>query len=220
MRPAPASALHQPLNDILGSPALVRVSRVLARHGGSLAVSDIAHRATLTLPSVRAALRRLLDLDVVVAIGAGRSMVCALRDTHPLAPALVALFHAERQQSALVLHAVREAASMLHPAPVAVWLYGSVARGEDDAASDIDVALVSAMSQPTVQADALRNAIADALPAWAHRISVVALGPADVQRLVKEGARFWRELERDAVVLAGDAPAGVREGVGRRRARR
>lgn len=189
----------------------MRVTRVLVGHGGHLAVADIAHRAKLTLPSVRAALRRLQDMELVTAVGAGRSTVCAIRVEHPLAPALVNLFEAEREQVAALLRAIREVGTALQPAPLALWLYGSVARGDDRPASDIDVALVSARSQLSGQAEALRRAIDDAAPAWAHRVSVVALGPGDVRRLVREEAKFWRELERDAVVLAGEAPAGVRE---------
>lgn len=120
---------------------MVRVARVLADHGGSLGVSDIARRARLALPSTRTALRRLLESEVVTAVGAGRSMVCALRPEHPLAPALTVLFAAEREQADTVLGAIRYAAAALRPAPLAVWLYGSVARGEDEPTSDIDIAL-------------------------------------------------------------------------------
>lgn len=154
-------------------------------------------------------MRRLLESEVVTAFSAGRTIVCALRPEHPLTAALVALFAAERDQAELVLNAIRRAAAELRPPPLAVWLYGSVARGADHPTSDIDVALVSAMSDPTVQADAARDTIAAALPGLEHRISVIALGPADAARLARTGAKFWRELERDAVVLAGDAPQGV-----------
>jgi predicted nucleotidyltransferase len=210
-RPAASSALYHPLDHILGSPALVRVTRVLAMHGGSLGVSDIARRARLALPSTRDALRRLRESEVVTAAGAGRSMVCALRSEHPLAQPLAALYAAEREQADAVLDAIRQAAAELRPEPLGVWLYGSVARSEDAPTSDIDVAVASGDVDPTPQADALREAIAAASPAQAHRVSVVALGPADVRRLAGEGAGFWRDLERDAVVLAGDAPAGVLE---------
>lgn len=211
MRPTTSSVLYFPLDEILRSPALVRVLRVLAGHGGSLGVPDIADRARLTLPSVRSAARSLTELEVVTGVRAGRSMVCALRAEHPLNGALVALFAAERQQAEVALRVVRTAAMALRPAPLAVWLYGSVARGQDLPQSDIDVAIVSAKAQPTAQAEALREAITKKLPERAHRISVVALGPADVRRLSRAGTRFWRELERDAIVLAGEAPAGIRE---------
>lgn len=210
-----SSALYHPLDHVLGSPGVVRVTRVLANHGGSLGVSDIARRARLAMPSTRAALRRLLAVEVVTAVGAGRSMVCALRPQHPLAHALATLFAAEREQADSMLAAIRTAASALAPAPLGVWLYGSVARGEDEPTSDIDIALVSAVAEPTAQADTLREAIASALPGRAHRVSVVALGPGDVRRLAGEDAAFWRELERDAVVLTGDAPVGVLDRVSR-----
>jgi predicted nucleotidyltransferase len=213
VRPTASSALYYPLDEILGSPALVRVLRVLAGHGASLGVSDIARRTRLALPSTRAALRRLLESEVVSAVGAGRSMVCALRSEHPLAGALTALFAAERQQADTVLEAIRVAAAQLRPRPLAVWLYGSVARGEDTPTSDVDIAMVSARPQPSAQAEALREAIATALPARAHRVSVIAFAPADVRRLAAESAEIWTELLRDAAVLVGDGPAGVLEHV-------
>ena len=211
MRPSPASTLYHPLDDVLGTRALVRVLCVLATHGGSLAVADIARRAKLTLPSVRTALRRLLDLEVTTGIGAGRSMVCELRQEHPLVPVLVSLFSVEQEQATTVLGAVREAAGRLDPAPWAVWLYGSVARGEDDAASDIDIALVTAAPESGAQADALRDAVLRTRAASAERVSVITMAPADVRRAARAKTPFWDNLRRDAVVLLGDAPADVLE---------
>lgn len=197
----------------------MRVLRVLAVHGGSLAVADIARRARLTLPSVRAALRRLLDLEVATSIGAGRSMVCSLRQDHPLVPILVGIFRAEQERAAAVLGAVREAAGRLDPAPWAVWLYGSVARGEDHAASDIDVALVTPVSEVGAQADALRDAVARTRVGTSERVSVITMAPADVRRAAREKTPFWENLKRDAVVLLGDAPTAVLERASRRKKR-
>lgn len=209
MRPSPGSTLYHPLDEVLGTRALVRVLRVLASHGGSLAVGDIGRRARLTLPSVRAALRRLLELEIATAIGVGRSMVCRLRQDHPLVPALLTLFGAEQAQATAVLRAVREAARRLKPAPQAVWLYGSVARGEDDAASDIDVAIVTAAPEASAQADALREAVTHTRAASAERVSVITLAPADARRAARQKTAFWENLRRDAVVLLGDAPADL-----------
>lgn len=211
MRASPASTLYHPLDEVLGTRAIVRVLRVLAVHGGSLAVSDIAQRAKLTLPSVRTALRRLLALDVATAIGAGRSMVCGLRHDHPLIPILVTLFRTEQEQATAVLGAVREAAGRLEPAPWAVWLYGSVARGDDHAASDIDIALVTTSTDPSAHADALREAVYRTRAALAERVSVVTMSPADVRRAARGKTLFWEDMKRDAVVLLGDAPAHVFE---------
>jgi len=220
MRLAETSALYNPLEHILGSPGLIRVARVLAQHGGGLGVSDISRRAKLSLPSTRAALRRLRESEIVTAVGAGRSMVSSLRTQHPLTPALVALFSAEEEYANDVLGAIRRAADSLEPTPLAVWLYGSVARGADTPASDIDVALVTAGAEPAEQADALSESITTELGEGDRRVSVVALGPRDVMRLARSKAKFWSELRRDAVVLAGDAPDGMLKQIRRKATKR
>jgi predicted nucleotidyltransferase len=162
-------------------------------------------------------MRRLLELEVVTGIGAGRSMVCALRPDHPLVPVLVGLFQAEQERASAVLGAVREAAARLDPAPWAVWLYGSVARGEDEAASDIDIALVTTAPESGAQADALREAVSGTRAANAERVSVITMAPADVRRAARAKTPFWDNLKRDAVVLLGDAPAAVLERASQRK---
>lgn len=157
------------------------------------------------------ALRRLIALDVATGLGAGRSMVYGRRLDHPLIPAVVNLFSAEQEEATAVLRAVREAGSQLSPAPWAVWLYGSVARGEDHAGSDIDIALVTTAPEPGAQGDALRDAVSQTRATGAERISVITMAPEDVRRAAREGTPFWNTLTRDAVVLPGDAPTDVVE---------
>ena len=211
MRPAAASATLHPLDYLLGTPALVRVTRVLATHGGGLALADVARRARLALPSTREAVRRLTEAGLVVLVDVGRSSLCTLRGEHPMAAPLAALFAAERAQFDGLLGALRAAAAGLAEPPVALWLYGSVARREDGPTSDLDLAAVLATPGPE-RADRLRGARAAAAPAHAARLSVITLAVPDIARLAAEGeqgAPFWRELARDAVVLFGDAPADL-----------
>ena len=209
VRPLPASTLYNPLDEVLGTRALVRVIRVLVTHDGSLAVSEIARRSRLTLPSVRTALRRLLDLEVVTAIGASRSMVCGLRSDHPLVPTLVRLFGAEQEQADAVLRAVREAAGKLDPPPLAVWLCDRVPRSNDLVSSDIDIALLTTVSEPSAQAEALRAAVARSCAARGQRVSVTAVALVDMRRAAIEKAPLWETFQRDAVVILGDGPACV-----------
>jgi predicted nucleotidyltransferase len=128
-----------------------------------------------------------------------------------MVPSLIALYTVERDQAAQLLREIRKAAKAVRPAPLGVWLYGSVARGEDHPSSDIDVALVSMARQPSRQEERLRDEIASTIPARAGRISVVALEGQDLRKMATAPSAFWRRLERDAVVLAGDSPAAVRE---------
>lgn len=206
MKPASSSPIYHPLDAILSSPALVRVVRVLATHGGPLSVGDIADRARLTLPSVRSALRRLTQLELVAAIGTQRSALSQFRAQHPLAGALVELFRAERNHAEELFGALRSAAFPISESVAALWVFGSAARGTDAPDSDIDVALVTYDDPPSLSADAYREELARVAPGWARRVSVVTFTPRQARKAAKEKTRFWRELERDAVVLDGDAP--------------
>lgn len=206
MRPSASSTLYHPFDEILGTPALVRIGRVLASHGGRLDVSEVAERTRLSMPSVRTALHRLMRLDVVTAIGAGRTMLASLQLDHPLARAMALLFDAERQQADHLMRAIRQAAQGVTPRPVAVWVYGSTARGADRPDSDIDVALVSNARAPSVVAEGFRESLAELNPPRANRVSVVVFSVDEIRRTAKSRTRFWREMERDAVVVLGDSP--------------
>jgi hypothetical protein len=89
---------------------------------------------------------------------------------------------------------------------VALWLIGSVARGEARTDSDLDLALVAEPEALPRLADAFR----DGLMAHAERIgfspSVVALGTDDVARLAAQRDPWWTGITRDAVPLIGGRP--------------
>lgn len=75
-----------------------------------------------------------------------------------------------------------------------VWLFGSLARGDWDACSDVDL-LAIAPSQP--QADALADALLDA------RLGddVLALSQERWQELKQGEDPYWRAIGRDALRL-------------------
>ena len=101
----------------------------------------------------------------------------------------------------------KRAAEKLQPTPIALWVYGSAARGSDRPDSDIDVALVSYATMPSIDAEELRKRIERTASSLARRVSVIALSHHDASRMAQRRSKFWRELERDAVVLFGDSPA-------------
>lgn len=187
----------------------MRASRVLVTHGRGLAISDLARRARLALPSTREAVRRLVDAGFLDVIGAGRGSIYVVRPEHPLAAPIAALFEAERAQGDALLESVRTAAADQRPPLVALWLYGSVARREDGPTSDIDLAAVFEDEEAAARRSELDDALVAASPAHARRFSLITLTPTDAARLAYEGTAIWREIERDAVILTGVSPAEV-----------
>jgi predicted DNA-binding transcriptional regulator len=217
MRPPRSNTLHDPLDLVLGSPALVRVLRVLVHDTGSVEVSDIARRARLSLPSVRAAVRQLHDSGLVSATSVGRSWAYVLRTDGGMVQALIALYDAEREQARRVESAIKHWASDLTPVPHAIWLIGPSARGERT--GHLRIALLTEAAKPAEQARNLLHSVGATLPSWLPRVSVLALTVSHIRRLIAAESRMWREVERDAVVLRGFAPAVIRARLERQQAR-
>src|SRR5580765_5600549 len=100
MRPVARSqsAFRTPLNAILGTEAHVRLLRVLSAASPPLAPSEIAEEARLNLSGVVRALSALEETGVVTRLGGSQRQLLAFNRDHPLAPAIGALFGAERQR--------------------------------------------------------------------------------------------------------------------------
>lgn len=207
MRPKPQSYFRFPLSAILGSDASVRVLRELALHGDALSTTILARRTGITDQSVRNVLGALLPTGVLRTYGQGRAMSYRLDRKHPIGEMLGLLFESEALRGANLRERIREAAGALPELPLAVWLYGSVARGEDRIGSDLDLLLVV---QDDADVDRIADAFRDALREIEedHRlaISVVPVSAEDVLRLGGGGDPFWREVVSDAQPLLGPMP--------------
>ena len=89
------SEVLQPLNEILGTPANVRLIRALSLSSSPLTGGELARRAGLGRTSIYPALRELEFVGIVEFVGAGAQRQVRLRERHPLAPRLKELFRAE-----------------------------------------------------------------------------------------------------------------------------
>lgn len=192
---------------MLGTVANVRVLRVLAEHGGALAPTIIAARARVARQSASNAIARLTEIGAVESVGEPRGAMFRLNAEHPLAPALRALFQTEAQRVEQLFDAVRKAARAMKPAPIAIWLYGSVARGDDRPDSDIDLAILSPTGHSSAQEMALTEALYPFLGKLTSRMSIIGMTRADIRRMKRGSDRLWKEMQRDAVPIVGPAPA-------------
>lgn len=210
---AAQSVLRYPLTAALAGEGGVRLLRELARHGGPLSPRVLADRGGLTIQGARRALKRLVALGLANTVGSGNRLLYHLNPAHPLAPALAALFAAEAARVEAVFGAVRAAVAAAALPVLAAWLYGSAARGDDAAASDLDVAVVfdadrdtEAVVEPAL--DVLREALAPVERAQLVTLSLVGLSRDDVRRL-STGDPWWANIVREAVPLIGPAPSAL-----------
>jgi predicted nucleotidyltransferase len=208
----PASILHKPLDEILGSRGNVGVLRVLCRHGGPLPTRSVADRSRLTRQGIKKALDQLVALGIVEPVGQGRSLLYELNEEHPLATAITGLFRAETARVDALFDLIRRTAESLRPPPLAIWLYGSAARREDHAGSDLDLAVVGDSREIAEQSAALEDALLQVSESWTIRPSIITLTPADVKRHARERTAFWKNLERDTIPIYGATLGRIADG--------
>jgi len=115
--------LRNPLNELLGTQAHVRLLRVLANKvDGPLTASDAAEHAGLTVPGAHKALKRLLQSGFVVRVGGGRKHQYELRHSDKLVRAVTKLFQSEKERYETLLGAIKDAIEKLVPYAHAAWI--------------------------------------------------------------------------------------------------
>ena len=206
---------RQPLDAILAGPGSVRVLRALLAHGGALSVARLAADTRLTAEGVRGVLAELARCGVAEAIGQGRVRLFRAVTGHPMTAALDALFVAERARFDAMVSAITQCAADSRIA--ALWLFGSVSRGQDRPDSDLDLAAVIAADAAEVDriTDALRDLLAVQQQQFAFSASVVALSLDDVRCHAQQQTPLWDGLMRDARPLKGLAPGRLIGGLPR-----
>ena len=120
-------------------------------------------------------------------------------------PVLRALLAEEKLRWEQVLKALRKVAQE-NKAVSAAWYYGSVARGEDGPASDLDVAIVVRGEDVEKTLEDVREALRPAEETLFLNCSVIGLSEQDVSRLSRDNDRLWVELVRDGKAIKGARP--------------
>ncbi len=202
----PESYLRHPTSTLLATPGSVRVLRELLESEAPLPVRALAQRTRLSAQTVRNTLAGLQEGGMVEELGEGRSRLYRVDVGHPLYLPLGTLFQAEAERFDTVVEGLATAARNLTPAPLGMWIYGSVARGEDAPEGDMEVALVAAdeeVETPVTRLREMLSPLQDVQRVW---ISVVGLSPSEVRRLAGKEDRWWKGATDPHLLVFGKGP--------------
>jgi len=185
-----------------------RILGVLARTTEELTLTTLADLSGVSLAHVARVVPRLVELGVVERREVPPAVLVRLSSDNLAARLLLAL--ADLRHA--LLHELRESARDLDPAPVNMTLFGSFARGDDDAASDIDVLVVR---QSTTGED--DPAWSESIAGWeahARRISGNAVNRIEVSddelpKLMRSHRPLWRAIRQEGIVLQGTPLAKI-----------
>ncbi len=188
-----------------------RVLAVLAETTAELNLRTIARLAGVSVAQASRVLPHLVELGLVERREVPPSSLFRLVPDHIAAGPLLRIARARDT----MLEAMERIADDLAVSPVSVIIFGSFARGEADAHSDIDTILV----RPT-GVDEADEAWAASVEQWSNavsrvsgnRVEVLEVGADEIAGHLASQRQIWRDVRRDGLVVYGrdlDELAGV-----------
>jgi len=151
----------KPLDDIFQTPSSIKVLRVLAKSELDFTGRQIADMAGLNPQTCQNTLDRLNDLQLLAVRRVGRAYLYRLKSNNAIVNQMLApLFNTEKN---LLANELTKVANRLEGTAIAVILFGSVARGEEEPGSDIDLAVIVQDPETREAAQGLGDEILDEL---------------------------------------------------------
>lgn len=201
-RPTKTDSIRRAWDRILGTKSHVRALRVLEQTRESMAVRELARRASEHLRAVQLAVQRLVETGMVERVGTGAQQQVRLNERHPLLPGLHQLFEVERWRFDRLVDQLRSLAKENASQATAIWLR----EGASPTGIGIEVNLLAPSREVDAVTDALCKAVADLMHREDVVIEVQAWTLPDLEAL---GAAALSAGDQ-AIVLQGILPEQLR----------
>ena len=194
--------LSEPL-ETLFSALEARALRSLARTDAPMSGRQVANVIGSGTPAnVRKALIRLQQTGLVQARATPAATFYSANRDHLLWPAVEICVSAR----ALLVSKMREL-KRFGPDGTAVWLYGSVARGDSSTTSDVDIFIVYPNDRIPVLRENLEHAIRTDVWLWTgNQVEIVAVESRDFISMRAARDPLVSSLETDAIIAFGPLP--------------
>lgn len=184
MAPAVRGALLQ---------ALARLEQPVTRR-------QLASAAGVAPGNASAVIEELIRAGLVSQTAAGRSSMVVLNRSHLAAGPVLALAGLRGE----LIRRLRERLSAW-PELLGAWLFGSVARGDADSESDIDLLIVADDLRSLGLHERMAQLHADIRSWTGNDLQVVEHSAASWRKLVRTKNRLVEQIRLDGIALTGDA---------------
>lgn len=185
-----------------------RILGVLAETTDQLNLTTIAQLAGVSQAQASRVLPELVHLGVVDRVEAPPSSLFRLVDEN-LVGRLVRFMTELRH---IALREVGECASRQKLPPELVIVFGSFARGEADADSDLDVVIVRPTAiddSDSVWATSIVTLQQDLSRVLGNAVNVLEVGAHELGRRLKSRSEFWQSVRKEGIVVYGDTPENL-----------
>ena len=180
------------LAKLFGSEARVKVLSLFMLNAGSeYYLREIAQKTGLAVRSVQRAVESLVGIQILERESRGNSVYFHLNDGHPIADDLKAIF----LKTVGLGDLLRDSLSQQKNIEVA-FIYGSIAKGEEAAESDIDLAIIGSISPRdlTSELSELENRVG-------REINATVFSPKEWGARAESGDHFVATLLREPRIM-------------------
>lgn len=191
-------------------PVRAAVLLALRRTVSPMTGREVARRAGVSQPAALQALGLLVEHGLVHSQVAGRAYLYTLNEEHLLLEAVEAVFDVR----ARFVKRMAAAVSHWEIAPLHVSLFGSMARGDGDTESDVDVMIVrpgfvDQASDDLVWRGQLETLVHE-IDLWTgNRAALVELSWGELQKMHDERHGLLQAIRRDGILVTGKRIEGV-----------
>lgn len=203
--------LLRPLSVIFGAPGHISILRALSRAGRGLTGRETARAAGMAQRAALDGLGRLEGAGVVRKTPAGRAFLFELRrDNRLLTDGILPLLEAEAAIRSGVFERLKRA---VEKHVISAWIFGSTARGEERAESDLDVLLLVERREHIEPARKRVSSVFEGLRKdFDVSPSLLVMTRLEFVRGYRAGKEFMRNVVKDGETLAGRSPEVVIDG--------
>ncbi len=178
-----------------------RVLAVLLNSTGDLNVRNIARIAGVSVAQASRVLPGLVDLGLVERREVPPSSLFRLVPEHIASKSLLALANARRG----VFAELGLLAELVHPQPTSTIAFGSVARGDSEAESDLDLVIVrpGELLDENQWAESLEKFRISSQRACGNRVELLEVEAREIAARLAAQAGVWNDVRREGIVVFG-----------------
>jgi predicted nucleotidyltransferase len=182
---------------------------VLAETTAQLNLTAVSRLAGVSLAQASRVLPELVHLGLVERVEAPPSALFRLMDENLVGRLVRSMTHLHY----LALGAVGDCSALQKPRPELVIVFGSFARGDADADSDLDVVIVrpdDIDDFDAAWAESIVTLNQDLARAVGNPVNILEVGANELERRLKARSELWRSIRNEGIVVYGDAPGNLR----------
>jgi predicted nucleotidyltransferase len=183
---------------------------VLAETTAQLNLTTVSRLAGVSLAQASRVLPELVRLGLVERVEAPPSALFRLMDENVVGRMVRSMTNLRLD----ALDAVGDCSALQKSRPELVIVFGSFARGDADADSDLDVVIVRPADindSDAMWSESIVTLHRELARALGNPVNILEVGKLELERRLKSHSDLWRSIRQEGIVVYGEAPGDLQK---------